>query len=96
MSPGCVLRPSSLASQVNDRAGLKRVRELYHRSREVDEAVARAEQLDFDNVRDAMRDLIVEHGDKYSDGPRYLEQLARVGIRIRGSTSSTVPYQCAR
>ena len=83
----CELQPCVLPRTSNDRAAFERVRELYHRSREVDDAVARAEQLEFDNLRDAIQDLIAEHGDKYPDGPKYLEQLARVEYELTVATA---------
>ena len=79
---GCVagMRAQALgaAEKVVDRATFDRVRKTYIRSREIDQAVARAEQLEFSAVREAVRDLITTYDAKYPDGQLYLDQLARL------------------
>lgn len=76
------------AEKAADRAAFDRVRAIYHRSRLVDQAAARAEALDFAAVRDAVRDLAATFGDDYPDGQEYLRQLARVEKQITAALKS--------
>ena len=77
-----------LADGAVDRKSFDLVRAIYHRSRQVDEAVARAEQLDFDAVREAVEDLITTFGSEYPNGQKYLEQLKRIENQITVATQS--------
>ena len=76
------------AEEVTDRAGFDRVRAIYHRSRQVDEAIARAKGLDFAAVSDAVRDLITSHGAQYPDGPAYLARLKRLESALAAALES--------
>jgi hypothetical protein len=71
-----------------DRSTFDCVRGIYHRSRQVDQAVSRSERLDFDAVRDALRDLIGTHGGKYTDGPAYLRRLAELESQLAAALRS--------
>ncbi len=67
-----------MARKVVDRASFDRVRAIYHRSREVAAAVARAETLNFDNVRNAVNDLIAQQDARYPHGSTYLAKLEQL------------------
>jgi len=77
-----------VAKTVVDRAGFDRVRAIYHRSRQVDQAAARAGEMDFDSVRDAVQDLIATFGADYPEGREYLRQLARVEKQVATALKS--------
>lgn len=76
--PGMQAEAHRAAEKVVNRKSFDRVRAIYHRSRQVDQAVARAGQLDFDAVRDAVQDLVTTFGSKYPDGEQYLDRFARL------------------
>jgi hypothetical protein len=84
------------AEQVSDRAGLEYVRGIYHRSRQVEQAVARAERLDGAALRDAVRDLIATHGPQYPHGSAYLQRLARIESQLAGALQSYQELQQAK
>lgn len=56
--------------------------QLLNRSRAIDEAVTRAERLPFNNLRDAVRDLMTDCSEAYPDGPAYLKKLDRFEAQI--------------
>ncbi len=53
---------------------LQRARELYYRSRTIDEAIARARSLDFEALRLAITDLSETFAEEYSQGPEFLSR----------------------
>ncbi len=59
-------------------ARLEQVRALYHRSRVLDAALARAKRLDFAALRLAITDLGNTFAAKYPSGPKYLDRLQRL------------------
>ena len=76
------------AEKVADRESLQRVRVIYHRSRMIDDAIARAQGLDFIALRDAVKDLIAEHGAEYPNGPAYLARLKRLESSLAAALKS--------
>lgn len=68
----------SRASQAKDAAGLQAARALYHRSRNLEEALARLRHFNSPAVRRAIADLSRTYGKRYPKGQAYLARLARL------------------
>ena len=76
--PPLATQAAAAAALASDAAGLERVRDLYHQSRRIDEAVGRARTLDFTALRLAIADLRDTFGARYSPGEKGLRQLDEV------------------
>ena len=61
-----------------DASGLRKTLDLYYRSRELDEALARAKELDFEALRAAIDDLTTTFGRRYSGSQKYLARLSAI------------------
>ncbi len=61
-----------------DAAGLRKTRDLYYRSRELDETLTRAKKLDFESLQAAIDDLAATFGRRYSDSEQYLARLSAI------------------
>jgi len=57
---------------------LERIIALYHRSRELDEALTRARRLDVAALRLALEDLTGSYGKDYPRGPEFLEKFGEI------------------
>ncbi|MBI3922118.1 MAG: SUMF1/EgtB/PvdO family nonheme iron enzyme [Armatimonadetes bacterium] len=68
-------RALELAKGVGDSASLAGLREVYHLSREIDQAVAQVKAFNFKALRLAVRDLTKTFGSKYPKGSEYLRRL---------------------
>ena len=64
-----------LAGKVTDTSGLASVREVYYRSREIEETATRVGGLDFAPLRRAITDLTASFGQRYPRGQQYLARL---------------------
>ncbi len=64
-----------VAGEVTDASSLDSLRELYYRSRKIDEAAARIDGLDFAPLRRAIADLTDSFGQRYPHGQDYLRRL---------------------
>jgi len=63
------------AERIASAGNLQAVREIYHRSRRIDETVTRLRALNFKALRLAIADLIQTYGEKYPKGKQYLARL---------------------
>ena len=68
-------RLAATAGTVED---LERVREFYHRSRNIAEALARWKDADLQSLRLAVEDLIETCGSKYPKGPKFLRRITEM------------------
>jgi len=66
---------TELAGKVTDADGLDDTREVYYRSRKIEETMARIGGLDFAPLRRAITDLTATFGKRYPQGSRYLARL---------------------
>ncbi|HEY3319212.1 MAG TPA: SUMF1/EgtB/PvdO family nonheme iron enzyme [Planctomycetota bacterium] len=73
------------AAQVRDAADLARVVKLYYRSRELDETLSRARQLDTLALRLAIDDLSRSFVSQYSRGPEYSERLTKIEAELKSA-----------
>jgi len=80
--PPLAIRAGKLAPAVRDISGLAGVRRLYLRSREIDDALARARSFNFRALQLAIEDLWKTRGEQYPEGARYLEQLSNLKKRL--------------
>jgi len=76
--PSLAAQARSQANQARDARGLARVCALYYRSRQLDEQLARAGQLDFQALKLAIEDLRNTFGRRYSDADHYLARLSAI------------------
>jgi len=74
-TPSLAAKAEQAAAGAADRAGLERVRALYHRSRRVAEALARLGNLNMSGLRAAVAHLVGTYGDKYPNGRSFLARL---------------------
>jgi len=65
---------------------LEKIRRLYHPSRVLDGALARAKRLDFTALRLATADLQETFGAKYAGGPQYLARLEQLQKAVTQAT----------
>jgi len=66
---------TELAGKVTDADGLDDIREVYYRSRKIEETMARIGGLDFAPLRRAITDLTATFGKRYPQGSQYLARL---------------------
>ncbi|MBL7043590.1 MAG: SUMF1/EgtB/PvdO family nonheme iron enzyme [Pirellulaceae bacterium] len=66
---------TKLAGKVTNADGLDDIREVYYRSRKIEETMARIGGLDFAPLRRAITDLAASFGKRYPRGPQYLARL---------------------
>ena len=66
------------AAKADDAAGLQQVRDLYWRSRKLDEVLAKIRELPIEPLRRAVRDLAATGGSRYPNGAEYLARLEAV------------------
>ncbi len=66
------------AASVKDAAGLAEVRDIYHRSRRVHEAIQSASMVPFTALRMAVEDLSATHGKRYQGGETFLRRIAEI------------------
>ena len=66
------------ARAVMDSAGLAEIRRMYHRSRTIDRALTRADELNFKGLRLAVEDLMESFADQYPQGRSFLARLSAV------------------
>ncbi len=85
----------TLAAQANSAKGLERSRELYHRSRSLEVAVARAGKIEFASLRRAIEDLSKTHGKRYPDARRFLDRLTKLEARRESVADSEAVLQLA-
>ncbi len=76
--PSLAAQARSQANKAGDARGLARVCALYYRSRELDEQLARAGQLDFQALKLAIEDLHNTFGRRYADADHYLARLSAI------------------
>jgi formylglycine-generating enzyme required for sulfatase activity len=76
--PALAQEAGKLAGSVKDLAGLEKVVEVYHRSRSLDEMLARAKSLKFEALRLAIGDLSQTFRDKYTAGPQYMKRFQEI------------------
>ena len=76
--PALAAEAKRLAPDVRDAAGLAKIVDLYHRSRTLDEAAARARTLGFDALGLAIRDLAESFPERYTGGAKYLDRLTAI------------------
>ena len=72
-----------------DAPGLRKTRDLYYRSRELDETLARAKELDFEALRLAIDDLVTTFGRRYSGSQKYLARLSAIEEGLSRAISRT-------
>ncbi len=71
-------KAAELARNVRNAGDLQAVRECYHRSRKIDDAVQAARSLGFAPLRRGIEDLMESFGAKYPKGRQYLDRLAQL------------------
>ena len=74
-APSLAAEARQAAAGVTDRAGLERVRAIYHRSRRVAEALARAGDLNLGALCAAVAHLVRTCGDDYPNGRSFLARI---------------------
>jgi NPCBM/NEW2 domain-containing protein len=70
-------------------SGLRKVRDLYYRSRQLDDTLARAKELDFEALRLAIDDLAATFGRRYSGSQKYLARLSAIEQGLSRAISRT-------
>jgi len=85
-SEGLAKQAEALAEAATDAAGLARVREVYHRSRRLHEAVGRAQTLPWRALRMAIEHLTETFGARYPHGPAYLQRVADLEQQLNPPT----------
>jgi len=78
---------TALAAKVKDGDSLHAVRELYHRSRHVDELLTELRSIPIQPVRLAIHDLVDTFGKEYPNGDKYLERLKAIESRYDAAVS---------
>ena len=68
-------RAAELAKAATDDAGLAKVRDVYHRSRRVAEALAKIDAVPWRAIRMGIEDLSKTFGEQYPNGPAFLKRL---------------------
>lgn len=71
-------RAAGFSGNVKDAASLQAVRDVYLRSREVEQAVGQLRAFNFHSLRLALEDLTTTFGAKYPKGPEYLKRLSHL------------------
>ena len=79
------------AETVRDFADLQAVREIYYRSRRLDDGLARAESLDGVALRRAIVDLIRTYPNRYPNGPNYLRRLDGLEASLAATRTAADP-----
>jgi len=83
----------SPSRKADSAADLRVVREIYHRSRRIEDALRMAGELDLGPLRLAITDLMQSFGKRYPDGQGYLDRLAQIEELRKGAleTAGTDP-----
>ncbi len=77
-----------LAAAVESDAQLGEVRALYHRSRRLQEALAKSGNVSWDALRLAVKDLCKTFGDRYPAGPEALARMDRIEKAMAEATEA--------
>ena len=75
---------TELIANTKDAAGLQAVREVYYRSRRVEDAASLVRNFNFNAIRLAIADLTETYPDKYTKGKDYLARLEAIEKQILG------------
>ena len=67
---------AKLVGSTSDADGLQRVRDVYHRTRKLDEVLARVRDLPFEPLHRAINDLAQSWGNRYPKAQEYFTRLA--------------------
>ncbi len=79
------------ASSVKHNADLETLRNLYYRSREIDERLARWDDEMVHALRRAVEDLTRSFGARYPNGPAFLRRLTQVETTVAAARASAPP-----
>jgi formylglycine-generating enzyme required for sulfatase activity len=72
----------ALATGAKSREDVEPIRALYHRSREIEHALARWKDADLKSLRLAVEDLIQTYGSQYAKGPEYLQRIEEMQATV--------------
>ena len=75
---GSAAQARQLAKNARTMADLEPIRELYHRSKEIEDVVSRWKESNLHSLRLAVEDLTQTYGSAYVEGPRYLGRIAQI------------------
>ncbi len=87
--PALAQQAQALAAAARTRDDLGRVRTLYYRSRELDEAVGKVSRIDPEGLRLAIQDLIDSFGNRYPQGPAFLAKLKQLESNLRPAAAQS-------
>jgi len=90
---GLAAEAREIAKNVKTTEDLVPIRELYHRSRDIEDTLARWKDANVTSLRLAVGDLIETFGARYSEGPQYLQRIAELQKTItdaRGANGGPV------
>jgi len=85
-----------LAENAESMGDLEPIRVLYHRSRDIEETVARWKDSNVTSLRLAVEDLIATHGLEYAQGPQYLRritELQKTIVDAREAAGGSVDFE---
>ena len=88
---GLVGEARRLAATVRQTADLDTLRNLYYRSREIDERLARWNDEGLRALRRAVEDLTRTCGTRYPQGPEFLQRLSQVETAVAEARASVPP-----
>lgn len=83
---------ATVAASASGPHGLRQARELYYRSRALEEAATRARDLDVRPLRMAIEDLRQSFPERYASGRAYAERLARFEQSLAETVASFDPH----
>jgi len=93
---GLEAQARGLAKNVKTMGDLEPIRELYHRSRDIEETLARWKDSNVTSLRLAVEDLIATHGSGYAHGPLYLQritELQKTIVDARETAGGSVDFE---
>jgi len=67
---------------------LERIRKLYHRSRDIEDALARWKDADVQSLRLAVEDLIETYGSRYPGGAKHLRRVTELQKALAGARAA--------
>ena len=87
-APLLAAQARDLAAKAKDAKDLAAVRQVYHRSKAMEEATAQFKDFNLSALRLAIEDLVQTYGPKYAKGKEYLARLAEIE-KAAGEVSAT-------
>jgi len=75
---GLEAQARELAKSAHTAADLEPIRKLYHRSKQIEDTLARWNDSSLQSLRLAVEDLSHTYGSRYAGGPQYLQRITEI------------------